>query len=474
MMPEGPRVLIVDDERNARYGMRRALDESMDVMEAETLQEGVRLVDERHPEIILLDLNLAGQSGLDLLAHTRELEPAPLVIIITAHGNEKVAVDAMKSGAHDYLAKPFELDELRLVVRNAAERNRMQEEIRQLRRRLDEARGYGSLVGRSQAMERIYALIEKVAETDVSVLITGESGSGKELVAREIHRHSPRAKGELVPVNCAAIPENLIESELFGHEKGAFTGALQRRIGKFEQARGGTLFLDEIGDMPLGTQAKILRALEERSVQRLGSNQNIDVDVRIISATNRELTSLVADGAFRSDLLYRLEVVRIDIPPLRRRRDDIPLLMQHFLESFARRYQRDAIAVSPDALALLGRYDFPGNVRQLRNIIERLVVLSGDRPIGPKELPDEIRFFDPATGRSTTELKLDPFLALPYREARESFERHYLLRKLSEHDQNITHTAAAIGIHRQSLQQKIRDLDLKPFLDADHAPDNTA
>ncbi|MEJ2078663.1 MAG: sigma-54 dependent transcriptional regulator [Acidobacteriota bacterium] len=442
MMPEGPRVLIVDDERNARYGMRRALDESMDVMEAETLQEGVRLVDERHPEIILLDLNLAGQSGLDLLAHTRELEPAPLVIIITAHGNEKVAVDAMKSGAHDYLAKPFELDELRLVVRNAAERNRMQEEIRQLRRRLDEARGYGSLVGRSQAMERIYALIEKVAETDVSVLITGESGSGKELVAREIHRHSPRAKGELVPVNCAAIPENLIESELFGHEKGAFTGALQRRIGKFEQARGGTLFLDEIGDMPLGTQAKILRALEERSVQRLGSNQNIDVDVRII--------------------------------PLRRRRDDIPLLMQHFLESFARRYQRDAIAVSPDALALLGRYDFPGNVRQLRNIIERLVVLSGDRPIGPKELPDEVRLFDPATGRSTTELQLDPFLTLPYREARESFERHYLLRKLSEHDQNITHTAAAIGIHRQSLQQKIRDLDLKPFLDADHAPDNTA
>ncbi|MEJ2146653.1 MAG: sigma-54 dependent transcriptional regulator [Acidobacteriota bacterium] len=440
MMPEGPRVLIVDDERNARYGMRRALDESMDVMEAETLQEGVRLVDERHPEIILLDLNLAGQSGLDLLAHTRELEPAPLVIIITAHGNEKVAVDAMKSGAHDYLAKPFELDELRLVVRNAAERNRMQEEIRQLRRRLDEARGYGSLVGRSQAMERIYALIEKVAETDVSVLITGESGSGKELVAREIHRHSPRAKGELVPVNCAAIPENLIESELFGHEKGAFTGALQRRIGKFEQARGGTLFLDEIGDMPLGTQAKILRALEERSVQRLGSNQNIDVDVRIIS----------------------------------RRRDDIPLLMQHFLESFARRYQRDAIAVSPDALALLGRYDFPGNVRQLRNIIERLVVLSGDRPIGPKELPDEVRLFDPATGRSTTELQLDPFLTLPYREARESFERHYLLRKLSEHDQNITHTAAAIGIHRQSLQQKIRDLDLKPFLDADHAPDNTA
>ena len=464
-MQNGPRVLIVDDERNARYGMRRALDEGAQVLEAESLRQAVERVDEHPPDIILLDLNLGGENGLDLLEHTRKLDPPPLVIIITAHGNEKIAVEAMKAGAHDYLAKPFELDELRLVVRNAAERCRMQDEIQTLRRRLEEAHGFGSLVGRSPAMERIYALIEKVAETDVSVLITGESGSGKELVAREIHRNSPRVRSELVAVNCAAIPEHLIESELFGHEKGAFTGALQRRIGKFEQARGGTLFLDEIGDMPAGTQAKILRALEERSVQRLGSNQSVDVDVRVISATNRDLSALISDGAFRSDLFYRLEVVRIDLPPLRRRRDDVPLLIEHFLQTFTQKHDRHSTRIEPEALSLLVRYDFPGNVRQLRNVVERLVVLSGDRPVGPKDLPDEIRLFDPATGHSATELRLDPFLNLPYREARESFERHFLLRKLSEHNQNITHTAAAIGIHRQSLQQKIRDLDLKPFLD---------
>ena len=464
MGTRGPTVLIVDDERNARYGMRKALDEGMEVLEAENLRSAVELVAEHHPEIILLDLNLGGENGLDLLSDTRAVDPPPLVIIITAHGNEKIAVEAMKAGAYDYLAKPFELDELRLVVRNAAEHSRLQEEILRLRRQLDEARGYGALVGRSEAMVRVYALIEKVAETDVSILITGESGSGKELVAAEIHRNSPRARGELVAVNCAAIPENLIESELFGHEKGSFTGALQRRIGKFEQARGGTLFLDEIGDMPLGTQAKILRALEEHSVQRLGSNQTIEVDVRILSATNRDLSTLVGEGTFRADLFYRLEVVRIDLPPLRRRREDIPLLVEHFLRTFARKHGRESASVEPDALAFLTRFDFPGNVRQLRNVVERLVVLSGDRPIGPRDLPDEIRYFDPATGHSSTELQLDPFLALPYRDARESFERHYLLRKLAEHDQNITHTAAAIGIHRQSLQQKVRDLDLKPFL----------
>jgi two-component system response regulator AtoC/two-component system nitrogen regulation response regulator NtrX len=370
----------------------------------------------------------------------------------------------MKRGAYHYIAKPFDVDELRAVVRNAGESILLQRENLDLRDRLEHARGYGSIIGQSRPMTRVYSIIEKVAETDVTVLITGESGAGKELVAHAIHRESPRRQHEMVTVNCAAIPENLIESELFGHEKGAFTGAAQRRIGKFEQARRGTLFLDEIGDMPLGTQAKILRALEERKVERLGSNQPLDVDVRIISATNRDLKEMVAEGTFRSDLYYRLEVVRIELPPLRKRKDDIPLLTEFFIRQFADRHGREIQGISSQALSRLVQYDFPGNVRQLRNLVERMVVLSSNRQIEMGDLPEEIRLFDTATGQDARLLRLEPFLDLPFKEARDSFERNFLLSKLAEHDNNITHTAAAIGLHRQSLQQKIRDLDLRPLI----------
>ena len=466
-MPSPIKVLIVDDERTARYGMRKALDLEVEVLEADRLSAAQEIFEEKHPEIVLLDLNLGGESGSEFLDFAQKQETRPIVVVITAHGNERVAVDAMKRGAYHYIAKPFDVDELRLVVRNAGESIILQRENQELRTRLDQVRGYGKIIGQSDTMARVYSIIEKVAETDVTILISGESGVGKELVSHEIHRSGPRRQHEMVTVNCAAIPENLIESELFGHEKGAFTGATQRRIGKFEQARRGTLFLDEIGDMPLGTQAKILRALEERKVERLGSNQSIEVDVRIISATNRNLKEMVDEGTFRADLYYRLEVVRIDIPALRKRRDDIPVLTEFFISQFAGKHGRKAAGISSEALAHLVRYDFPGNVRQLRNLVERMVVLSGGPQIEMSDLPEEVRLFDPATGLSAGQLGLQPFLELPFKEARDSFERNFLLAKLAEHENNITHTAAAIGLHRQSLQQKIKDLDLKTLITRD-------
>ncbi|UCF39384.1 MAG: sigma-54-dependent Fis family transcriptional regulator [Acidobacteriota bacterium] len=458
------KTLIVDDEDPARYGIRKAINVKGQILEAATLSDALSLCRREQPDLILLDLNLGGEDGLEVLREVRQSPEPPLVVIITAHGSERVAVEAIKEGAYDYLAKPFEIDELRLIVRNADERIRLKKENDHLRSTLDAATGYGEMVGKSPLMRRVYSMIEKVADADVSVLITGESGSGKELVAREIHNRSPRSSAPLVPVNCAAIPENLIESELFGHEKGAFTGALQRRIGKFEKARGGTLFLDEIGDMPLDTQAKILRVLEEREIERLGGDVTIPVDVRVISATNRRLQAMVEEGKFREDLYYRLEVVQVELPPLRERRDDIPVLLEHFRTLFASKYRKENIDFSTETLSLLARYNYPGNVRQLRNLVERLVVLSSSEQIEEGSLPDEIRFFDPVSGVDTSGAELSPLLGLDFKSAREAFERKFLLAKLSEHNNNITHTAEAVGMHRQSLQQKIKDLDLKKVI----------
>ncbi len=278
-------------------------------------------------------------------------------------------------------------------------------------------------------MRLVYGVLEKVAEIDVTVLLLGESGSGKELIARELHRKSPRAERPFVTVNCAAIPENLVESELFGHEKGAFTGAVNRRIGKFEQADKGTLFMDEIGDMNLDTQAKVLRAVEERRIERVGGTQSIEVDVRLISATHRDLRQMVKEGQFREDLYYRLEVVKIEVPPLRERREDIPLLERHFRAMFANRYKREVPEIAPAALARLLEFPYPGNVRQLRNLVERLVVLNGTGVIEERDLPDEVRFYRPSDEVDPAEPRLDPFYSMDYRTAREAFEIRYLAQK---------------------------------------------
>lgn len=455
------KILIVDDEETARYGMRRTLDVKGRVFEAATLTAARRICAEEKPDLVLLDLNLGGENGFELLTELQSCEPVPKVVIITAHGSEKIAVEAMKHGAFDYLAKPFDIDELRLIVRNAARQIELQQENEALKMELAAVSSRGNLLGISQAMQEVFGLIDKVAETDVTVLLLGESGVGKELVARELHRRSARAKEPFITVNCAAIPENLMESELFGHEKGAFTGALQRRIGKFEQAQKGTLFLDEIGDMALETQAKILRALENRTIERLGGSQTIEVDVRIVSATNRDLREMVKQGKSREDLYYRLEVVQIEIPPLRERKEDIPLLESHFRKLFAARHRRDIPNITPAALSRLMQFPFPGNVRQLRNLVERLVVLNSTGTIEESDLPEEIRFYYPEQGDDTSDISMGAFLAMDFRTAREAFEIRYLLAKLAEHHHNISRTARAIGMHRQSLQQKMKDLGLR-------------
>src|SRR5919202_5904028 len=411
------RVLVVDDEEAARYGIRRALGGDYDIKEAGSVEEARAALAAGAPDLLLLDVNLPGEGGLDFL---RELagagERSPLVIMVTAYGSERKAVEAIKTGAHDYLSKPFEIEDLRLVVKNALETVRLRRENQTLRRRIElEATSHGSLLGNSEAMQRVRAMIEKVAETDATVLVRGESGTGKELVACELHeRSSIRRRGQFVAVNCAALPSELIESELFGHEKGAFTGAAARRQGKFEQANGGTLFLDEIGDMSAGVQAKLLRALEERRIERLGGTESIPVDVRIVSATHRPLEQEIAAGNFRADLFYRLRVVTIDIAPLRERREDIPLLAESFARQAAERYNLPARPIGQSALRRLIEYEWPGNVRELRNTIERAAIMAEGDELTARDLPEEIQKSAKSADSSRIETADDGSLAVPF------------------------------------------------------------
>jgi len=470
---ESPRLLLVDDEEAARYGMRRALGGfDYQIAEADGAETARLAINEQPPDLILLDVNLPGESGLDLLRSLKsgDVKDSPLVIIITAHGSERMAVEAIKSGAYDYLSKPFEVDELRLVVANALETMRLRRENQVLRQRIEqEGAGRGSLIGNSEAIKRVRALIEKVAETDATVLVRGESGTGKELVARELHERSAAGRrGAFVAVNCAALPSELIESELFGHEKGAFTGAAARRRGKFEQADGGTLFLDEIGDMSATVQAKLLRALEERRIERLGGNETIPVDVRVVSATHRALEQEIVTGNFRADLFYRLQVVTIDIAPLRERREDIPLLAETFVRRAAERYKLPPRDISASALRRLIEYRWPGNVRELRNTIERAVILAEGKNLEAGDLPTEITADTSGSKPANAEEQPVPLgaheLAVPFtadfRADRREFERRYITRCLDHSGGNVTRAAAILGMHRQSLQHKLRELGL--------------
>jgi len=416
----------------------------------------------------LLDVNLPGISGLDFLAEIHCGSEAnqtvtPLVIIITAHGSERLAVQAVKVGAYDYISKPFEVDDLRLVVKNAFETIRLRRENLSLRYRIEiEASQRGALLGNSQAMQTVRSIIEKVADTDATVLVRGESGTGKELVARELHeRSTTRRNGAFVAVNCAALPTELIESELFGHEKGAFTGAAARRKGKFEQANGGTLFLDDIGEMSAKVRAKLLRALEERRIERIGGDESIPVDVRIVSATHRALEEEIANGNFRADLFYRLRVVTIDIAPLRERREDISVLAAAFSEEAAERHALPKRPLGRETLRTLIEYDWPGNVRELRNAVERAAIMSEGDELNAIDLGDQ-----PVVSRAIAEAEapMNGSLNVPYtsdfREDRREFERRYIARCLEESGGNVTRAASILGMHRQSLQHKLRELGL--------------
>ncbi len=458
-----PKILLVDDEESARYGMRRALASLTDtIIEAATGKEAVELTQKEEPELIIMDIAMPGMDGLEALDNIQQQthKRPPLVIMVTAHGSEKIAVEAMKKGAYDYLAKPYEVDELRLVARNALERISLERENQRLSRELKKRAGYGEIIGSHEKMRVVFDRIEKVCQTDVAVLIEGESGTGKELVANEIHSRSNRRDGPFVVMNCAAMPENLIESELFGHEKGAFTGATAQRKGKFETADGGTLFLDEIGDMSFSTQAKVLRVLQEQKFERLGGEKTITVDVRIISATNKDLATATKEGLFREDLYYRLRVLSIWLPPLREREGDIIILAKHFLELFSRIHNKNIRSIEPKAMRVLYGYSWPGNVRELRNALESAIVLANSDILKKEDLPREIQTLVLAPGPGGPHIDQN----LPFREWKkqtvETAEREYFMRHLENNDNNISKTARALKMHRQSLQQKLRELGI--------------
>ncbi len=454
------KILIIDDEEAARYGMRKALlAKNVFVLEAPDLSSARYTIEKESPDLVLLDVNLPDGSGLELLQGLRQKHGSPPVIVITAHGSERVAIDAIRAGAYEYLSKPFEVDELRLLVRNALERTSLAEENRRLKAELGLEGIFGTMVGRSAAMKKVFDLVDKVASTDVTVLITGESGTGKELVARELHRRSRRAEMPFLAINCAALPDSLIESELFGPEKGAFTGALTRRRGKFEAADGGTVFLDEIGDMALATQAKILRVIEERQFEPLGSHESVRVDVRLVCATHRDLARAIGASEFREDLYYRIRIIQIDLPPLRERPEDIEPLLEHYGNVFARKYQIEWCGFSDAAQARLQADPWPGNVRELRNLVERCVVLSIKGRLDVSDLPSEFITLEP--GDRTDHTPTGGLIQLPYEEARMAFEREYLLAVLERHGGNISQAAAAMKIHRQTLQYKLKQLGIR-------------
>jgi len=451
------RVLVVDDERAILIALGGLLrKEGYEVETAGSAEHALSALGGEPFDLLLTDLSLGkGLSGIDLLERAKRLRPEMPVVVITAHGTEKTAVEAMKKGAEDYVPKPFDNDEIRLVVRRALERTRLEREHRMLQEQIEREYGFGSLIGSGEAMRRVFETIKKVAETDLTVLVRGESGTGKELVAQALHYRSARRKRPFVAVNCAAISRELVESELFGHEKGAFTGADARRVGRFEAAQGGTLLLDEVGDMPLETQAKVLRVLQERSFERVGGASPVRVDVRVVAATHRDLEAEVARGRFRQDLYYRLRVVELELPPLRERLADVPALVDRFLGQLAERLERNKAGISPEATAALARHAWPGNVRELRNVVERAAVLASGERIELSDLGlDEAR-----------ELAGSDLLSLPFSEAKrravEQFERRYLEQALERHAGNVSRTAEAIGMVRQSLQQKLRELGLR-------------
>jgi len=361
------------------------------VMEAGDGIGAFDVIKSKCPSLIFLDINMPKIDGIQVLEEINHMENPPMIVIVTAYGSERVAVDAMKKGAYDYIAKPYEIDELRLIARHAFEKLALEEENARLRSEIDRLESMGEIIGKSREMKDVYNKIEKVGPTDVTVLIQGESGSGKELVAKEIHKKSSRRNNPMIIMNCAALPETLIESELFGHEKGAFTGATERRLGKFELADKGTIFLDEIGDMSPNTQAKVLRVLQEQKFERLGGNETLHVDVRVISATHKLLLKEIEEGRFREDLYYRLKVVEISIPPLRDRREDILLLADEFTKFFSVKYKKNIKSISSETANVFTKYYWPGNVRQLQNMIESAVVMANSETLGIYDFPDEIK-----------------------------------------------------------------------------------
>jgi len=459
-MVEKPTLLIVDDEKPTRDGLRAALEDRYDTYVAEDAKAAMDLLERENFDVVLTDFRLPNEDGLKLIARAKSLTRPPVCILMTAYGSEELAVDAMKHGADDYIAKGrLQIDELEMRIARAVRRQNLETENVSLRRQLDSKFGLENIIGESAVMKEIFEIVQQVAPTRATVLLAGESGTGKELIAKAIHQLSPRAKQSLVTVQCAALAPTLLESELFGHEKGAFTGAHDRRIGRFEQAQGGTLFLDEISEIDAAIQIKLLRFLGERTFERVGSNKTLTADVRLITATNKNLEELVKAGSFREDLFFRLRVVEITLPPLRARTGDIPLLAQGFLSEFARENGKAVNSFTSDALVLLMNYSWPGNVRELRTAIEHAVVLCRGEKIGARDLPRQIAVGGRAGGQTGN---LAPSLARNALTVKEA-EKQLIIRALKEMDGNRTLAAKKIGMSRRTFHRKLHTYHLEGF-----------
>ncbi|MCL5935238.1 MAG: sigma-54 dependent transcriptional regulator [Firmicutes bacterium] len=456
------KVLIVDDEEGVCELLVDVLEDAgFETVVAYNARDALKILENETPDTILLDIRLPDADGIQVMEEIKKVGVHVPVILMTAFGTTEIAIQAMRQGAHDYLNKPLNLDELLINVQKAVKMQQLVSEVASLREELEsESDSVHELIGQSRHMQDIYKIIGKVADSDITVLLQGESGTGKEVVARAVHNSSRRSSRPFIRINCATIPEHLMESELFGHEKGAFTGAVSQKPGRFELAHNGTVFLDEIGEMPLHTQVKLLHILQDKEFERVGSNKSIKVDVRILTATNRDLKRLVDEGKFREDLYYRINVVNIKLPPLRERREDIPLLFNHFLNKFSLKYNKRITGVSPGAMAVIENFNWPGNVRELKNICEQAVVMSRSPVILPDDLPIADKYGELLTGNDGSNLSVKINERRSLKEIVAEVEKQVILKALNDHHWNRQETAKTLNLNRRSLYAKMKEYRL--------------
>ncbi len=442
-------ILIVDDEKHTRDGLRQVLEDEYDVYVAQDADQAFQLLDSEPFDVVLTDLRMTGKSGMKVIDKTLTLAHRPVCIMMTAYGSVDTAVEAMKRGAFDFLTKPVNIEKLEILIKRALQSRQLLQENEALHQRLDQKYHFEEFIGNSAALREVMETIRLVSASKATVLVTGETGTGKEMVAQAIHQNSPRSRGPLITVHCAALPDNLLESELFGHEKGAFTGASEKRIGRFEAANGGTLFLDEIGEINSSTQVKLLRFLEQRTFERLGSNKPVSVDVRLVAATNRDLVTQVKEGRFREDLFYRLNVITIRLPSLRERADDIPVLLDHFIRHYSQENGFEPVRIAAETMNILNRYEWPGNIRELRNFAENIVVLHRGGTLTSYDL-DRKFFKDSSSPTVSEEMKHGPHSL-----SVEENEKRLLRNALLEAKGNRTRAAQLLNISRRTLHRKL-------------------
>ncbi len=449
-----PKILIVDDEEGIRFFLSEAISREGYIPEtASTGEEALKKVEDEFFDLVITDYNMPGMNGIQAFSKMRDIHPHIVGILITAYGDKSLAMEAMNLGMFDYFTKPVDIKEVRVVIRRAIERSMLQKEVVTLRSTLEKNYPSNEILGVSTATREVVERIHRVADSDVSALILGESGTGKELVAQALHYNSSRKHRPFVKINCTAVPHDLLEAEFFGFEKGAFTGAIKRKIGKFEQANEGTLFLDEIGDMPMSTQAKILRVIQENELQRVGGENTIKIDIRLVAATNKDLKKAIAEGEFREDLFYRLNVVAINLPPLRQRKEDIPILSNHFLEVYNQKFKKNIQSITPEGIEILTNYSWPGNIRELENVMQRGIILAYGPALGKKDLLDVYpSLSDGVESSSPVGASLSDKVGMTV----ESTEKKLILEALKEENWKRQETAKILNISRKSLHNKMK------------------